>query len=105
NPSLKMYLNALYGSGLVTGIPGNNGSRGSFRFPSYYRLDIGFSKLITFRDEDAATKTGFLQSLWLGAEILNIIAASNTISYSFVRDYDNRQYAVPNTLTGRIVNI
>lgn len=105
NPSVKMYLNGLYGSGLVTGIPGNTGSRGSFGFPSYFRLDIGFSKLITFREEDAATKTGFLQSLWLGAEILNIIAASNTISYSFVRDYDNRQYAVPNTLTGRIVNI
>ena len=104
NPTLKMYLNLVYGSGLVTGVPNNQYGRNTVRMPSYRRVDIGFSKLITFRDEVAERK-GVFQSLWLGLEVLNLLAAPNTVSYNFVKDLDNRRYAIPNYTTSRVFNL
>ena len=42
--------------------------------------------------------------MWLGVDIFNLFNISNTISYYWVTDIDNQQYAVPNYLTSRRVN-
>ena len=46
-----------------------------------------------------------LRNLWLGIDCLNLFGINNVNSYYWVNDVANNQYAVPNYLTGRQVNI
>ena len=45
-----------------------------------------------------------LQRIWLGLDCLNLFGISNVNSYYWVTDVTNRQWAVPNYLTGRQIN-
>ncbi|HSZ24665.1 MAG TPA: carboxypeptidase-like regulatory domain-containing protein, partial [Cytophagaceae bacterium] len=55
NPSIKVFLNLVYGSGLPFGPPNTPAFRSAFSGPSYNRVDIGFSKLISFQDKEKLT--------------------------------------------------
>lgn len=103
NPSLKMYLNLLFGSGLPFGPPGSIKYRNFFTSPTYKRVDIGFSKLLSLSDKKISG--GVIESIWLAIEVLNLIGASNTYSYLWVKDYSGNSFAVPNTLSARFLNI
>jgi hypothetical protein len=103
DPSLRMYLNLVYGSGLIFNAPNAPAFRGTFAGPAYKRVDIGFSKLITLRD--VTEKESALESIWLSLEVLNLIDAYNTVSYTYVKDLDNVTYFVPNYLTTRLFNL
>ncbi len=98
DPSLRMYLGLFYGSGLPFGPPNNDEFRNSYSGEAYQRVDIGFSKMILF-------EKGFLESCWLSAEVLNLLGAENTISYVWIKDFGNNQYAVPNSLSARFLNL
>jgi hypothetical protein len=104
NPSIKVYLSLIYGSGLPFGPPGKPEYRSSLNAPSYKRVDIGFSKLITLNDKKIIQKSTF-ESIWISLEVLNLLGISNTISYLWVPDYSGNNYAIPNTLTARVVNL
>jgi hypothetical protein len=103
DPSLKMYLNLVFGTGLPFGVPGNEGLRNRFTMPNYKRVDIGFSKLITWND--ASSNNIGLESLWLSLEVLNLIDANNVVSYNYVQDVNLTTYAVPNYLSSRLINL
>jgi len=104
NPSWRVYLNAIYGTGLPFGPPRNINFRSAFGAPAYRRVDIGFSKVIVFnRTGSGLGKYG--DSIWIGAEVLNLIGARNVMSYNWVTDVSNRQYAVPNALSARFLNL
>ncbi|MEJ8802422.1 TonB-dependent receptor [Pontibacter sp. H249] len=105
NPTIRMYLNLVYGSGLPFGPPRQPEFRNSFNGKSYKRLDLGFSKVIVLESELAERKKVSLQSLWIGLEVLNLIDANNRISYTYVQDVNGLTYAVPNFLTGRRLNL
>jgi hypothetical protein len=105
NPTLKMYLNLVFGSGLAYSYPGVPSGRGALPGRSYLRPDIGFSKLITLRDASNSSSRNPLESLWISLEVLNLVAASNLVSYSFVQDINGAKYAVPNYLSARTVNL
>ncbi|WP_439882830.1 TonB-dependent receptor [Pontibacter sp. MBLB2868] len=105
NPTIRMYLNLIYGSGLPFGPPRQPEYRNAFNGKSYKRLDIGFSKLIVLESELIERKKVALQSLWVGLEILNLIDANNRVSYTYVQDVNGLTYAVPNFLTGRRLNL
>ena len=79
DPSWRVYLNLLFGSGLPIGPPGDDALRSEFIGDEYYRADIGISKVIKFGKKDQ-----FLSSLWIRAEVLNAFAADNTISYNWI---------------------
>ena len=100
DPSIRVSVNLLYGSGLPFSPPNELSYRNAFDGDSYNRLDIGFSKLITFEQEKSALKT-----LSLGVEVLNLLGASNTISYTWIKDVNNQQFGVPNTLSQRFFNL
>jgi hypothetical protein len=104
NPTIKMFLNLVYGSGLPFGPPQSPQYRALFSGPVYDRVDIGFSKLISFKDKNNLSGNG-LESLWISLEVLNLIGVSNTISYTWIKDYSGNQYAVPNTLSARYLNL
>jgi len=103
DPSFKLYLNLIFGSGLPFGFPGNESSRNRYTMPSYKRVDIGFSKLITLR-EGLNNHRG-LESLWFSLEVLNLISANNVISYNYIQDVNRLTYSVPNYLSSRLVNL
>lgn len=104
NPSARMYLNFVLGTGLPFGPPNNLENRGALIAPNYRRVDIGFSKVISLGNKSTWLGKRF-ETIWLGLEILNLIGAENTISYTWIKDIYDTQYAVPNTLSTRFVNL
>ncbi|RDV14812.1 TonB-dependent receptor [Pontibacter diazotrophicus] len=105
NPTIRMYLNLVYGSGLPFGPPRRPEYRNAFDGKAYKRVDIGFSKLIVLESELVERKAVSLESLWIGLEVLNLIDAKNRVSYTYVSDVNGLTYAIPNFLTGRRLNL
>jgi hypothetical protein len=107
NPTYKMHLNLLFGSGLTFGPPGSPKYRHTLRIPPYRRVDIGFSKEII--GAESRLREGHLlhhfKSLWISLEVFNLLQVSNTVSYIWISDVRNRQYAIPNYLTPRQINL
>ncbi len=106
NPTFKMNLGLYFGSGLPTGAPNTPLYTHTYRMPTYRRVDIGLSKQI-IGGESLHPKKGFFKgfkNLWVTMEVLNLLQIANTISYTWVRDFNNNQYGVPNYLTPRQVN-
>ncbi|TYZ08336.1 TonB-dependent receptor plug domain-containing protein [Hymenobacter lutimineralis] len=106
NPSVKGYVNLVFGSGLPFSPPEAPELRGTTKLTrSYKRVDIGFSKVLSLQSNAATRRPGQLESLWLGLEVLNIIAANNIGGYNYVQDLNGLTYAVPNYLSPRVVNV
>ncbi|MGV8826849.1 MAG: TonB-dependent receptor [Breznakibacter sp.] len=107
NPSLRVHLNMLYGTGLPFGPPKSERYKAVNRMPAYRRVDMGLSKdlLGLLNGNTSSSQSGFFKSAWVELEIFNLFNFSNTISYFWVTDVENRQYAVPNYLTSRRFNL
>jgi len=104
NPTFKVHINYIFGSGMRFGPPRTFDRRTEFAFPAYHRVDIGFSKLITFRGSAERIKHG-IESIWATAEIYNLFQRQNTVSHIWIKDLQNNRYAVPNHLSDRLFNI
>lgn len=77
------------------------------RTPNYLRADVGFVKDF-ISEKYPYTKKSFLKhfkALSLSLEIFNLMGIDNTISYNFIRATNGRNYAVPNRLTNRRINL
>jgi hypothetical protein len=107
NPTYKMSLTLMFGSSLPFGPPQSPKYKHTLRMSPYRRVDIGFSKEIIGEHSRFSAKNPLraFKSLWLTAEILNLLQVNNTVSYIWVTDVYGRQYAVPNYLTPRQLNI
>lgn len=106
NPTMRMNLRFLYGSGLPFGPPNNPELRNSFSGGNdYMRLDVGFQKIISLNKHATNPNEEFLKNLSIGLEILNVLGNNNVISHTWVQTYDGTQYAVPNTLSQRFFNV
>ncbi len=107
DPTFRVSLTLVYGTGLPFGPPQAEPKDRNFRLPSYFRGDIGFSKVL--KAEGKTYKSAFLnqfKSLWVGLEVFNLLARNNTVSYLWIKDIStSREYAVPNYLTGRLLNV
>ena len=104
-PNYKMHLNLVYGTGLPFGPPDGEKHQDVLRIPNYRRVDIGFS--VVLKAADTKSRMGWLNtfnSIWLSAEVFNLLDIDNTVSYLWVADVSGREYAVPNYLTSRQVN-
>ncbi|MCA6078897.1 TonB-dependent receptor [Fulvivirga sedimenti] len=99
DPRTRVNLNLFFGSGLPFGPPGNIEYRNVFDGESYRRIDIGFTRLIYLKKgrED--------EQLQISVEVLNLLGSDNPISYLFISDYDGNQFAVPNSLSARFLNL
>ena len=111
-PDYKVLLNLIYGSGLPFSPPNIPRYDVNFRMPSYKRVDIGFSKVM--KRENATLKDGIpfrhLKSIWISAEVFNLLGTRNVISYTWIKTVSNQDnvpgaFAVPNYLTGRRFNV
>ena len=97
----KMTLRLAYADGLPFGAPHRGIEQQNFRAPAYKRADIGMAWL-AYRNTQRSTFN--LRRIWLGIDCLNLFGISNVNSYYWVTDVTNRQWAVPNYLTGRQIN-
>lgn len=107
-PSYRMNMTLVYGTGLPFGPPGKDRYKDVYRFPSYRRVDIGFSKILIDEDSHKKYRVKFANTfkhLSLGIEIFNLLQVNNTVSYLWVTDVTARRYAVPNYLSARTINV
>jgi hypothetical protein len=98
----KMTLRLAFADGLPFGAPHRGLEYQQFRAPAYKRADIGMSYLLVGQPGTAPSPRH--PRIWLGIDGLNIFGISNVNSYYWITDVTNRQYAVPNYLTGRQIN-
>ncbi len=112
NPSYRVQLSLLYGSRLPVSSPYTDRYDRVFRMPPYRRVDIGFIKVFV-EEGDGKIRNGFfagIRHLSLSAEIFNLLDINNTVSYLWLSTVNNlsgetRQFAVPNYLTSRRLNL
>ncbi|NCA85156.1 MAG: TonB-dependent receptor [Clostridia bacterium] len=107
NPTYKMHLALYFGSSLPFGPPKSQRYQQTYRMPPYRRVDIGFSKQLigSHTKFKEGNPLGHLKSMWISLEIFNLLQVNNTISYLWITDVSGRQYAVPNFLTPRQLNL
>ena len=98
----KMTLRLAFADGLPFGAPHRGIDEQNFRAPAYKRADIGMS-FLAYRNPSSA-RAVYVKRVWLGLDCLNLFGISNVNSYYWVTDVSNRQWAVPNYLTGRQIN-
>ena len=102
----KMNLTGTLAGGFPFGPPHSGREEAVFRTPAYKRVDIGMSRVII--DNTDKHRTGFgrnIRSIWLGLDVFNLLNISNVNSYYWVTDVYNNQFAVPNYLTSRQINV
>lgn len=105
NPNYKMHLSLVYGTGLSFGPPEGEKYEAVLRIPDYRRVDIGFSAVLKAENKKSKIKwLNNFNSIWISAEIFNLLDINNTVSYLWISDITGRQYAVPNYLTSRQLN-
>jgi hypothetical protein len=107
SPTYKVHLTMLYGSRLPIGAPLLQRYSDDFSIPAYKRVDIGFSK--DFLDDAVQRRAKLLDKYFSSfathVEVFNLLNIDNTVSYLWLRDINNVQYAIPNYLTGRQLNV
>lgn len=104
---VKLNLKGVLSGGLPVTAPRRGYEEGYFRTPAYKRVDLGFSYQLA-GGTDAIMDRGFfrnLKNIWLGLDIFNLFDIKNTSSYYWITNIDNQQYAIPNYLTGRQLNV
>ncbi|AUS06179.1 TonB-dependent receptor [Pseudotamlana carrageenivorans] len=107
-PSLKMYLNLVYNTGLPGGSPSYaDPYEYQLRLPDYKRADLGVQYVLVDRNKqfEKGWRKAF-KELSFGIEIFNIFDVQNSITNTWVRDVNSkRQIAIPNYLTPRVFNV
>ena len=115
----KMSLKLAIADGLPFGAPHRDLSDQPFRAPAYRRADIGMSYLAYGKHKTSAEEVVIspknkkkkkkssipVKAVWLGIDCLNLLGINNVNSYYWITDVTNQQYAVPNYLTGRQLNV
>ncbi len=109
NENFKMHLNLSIGTGLPFGLRDNNEVfRNTYRLSAYHRVDIGFS--LALWDETRRWKKpnhflGFSRSTWLSLEVFNLMQVQNQADNTWIKTVFQQQYAIPNYLTSRRINL
>ncbi len=111
-PDYKVHLSGHYGTGLPMSHPSEDQYYTELRMSPYRRVDIGFSKVLKRNNDALSDNNPFrhFQSIWLSAEIFNLLGINNVASYTWTKTISNQsgtpsQFAVPNYLTGRRFNV
>lgn len=108
-PSVKVYLNLVYNTGLPGGSPSYADSyQYQTRLRDYRRADAGFFYVLTEKNDQRPDGHWLkkMQDLSIGFEIFNLFNNQNAITNTWVRDvYTKNQYGIPNYMTTRVFNV
>lgn len=107
-PKLKFNLRGIFSDGLPVTAPRSTRDKGYFRAPAYKRIDIGLAYGLITPEQKGERRSGLaktFKSVWLGLDVFNLLDISNVSGYYWVTDVNDIQYAVPNYLTRRQLNV
>lgn len=107
-PKLRFSLRGIFSDGLTMTAPHITRDQAWFRAPAYKRLDIGISYQIVGAPSDGVRPYNFwrhFKDITVALDCFNLFDISNVSSYYWVTDVNNIQYAVPNYLTRRQLNL
>lgn len=109
NDNFQVNLTGTIGSGLPFGLPdANEVYRNTYRFAAYRRVDIGFAAQLwraAWRDRKPRHFLRRTQEARLAFEVFNVLGVQNVASNLWIQSIFRQQYAVPNYLTGRRLNL
>lgn len=108
NKNFKVYLQTLYGTNLPYNIPGSVRYRNGLEVPAYFRVDVGFMyQLVGGEKSQRRRHDPFknFENIWLSLEVFNLLDRANTISFALIKDFENNNFAIPNRLTPRLINL
>jgi len=115
NDQFKVNLALVFLSGLPFGPPMEDTYYAPLRMSAYKRVDIGFTAAL--KREGKISRSNFYNAfryINIGLDVFNLLGIDNTISYNWVTVVPNSssiestidgQYAVPNHLSARRVNL
>ena len=107
-PRIKFSLRGIFSDGLTMTAPRTTRDQSYFRAPAYKRVDVGISYQLVGAPSDGVRPYNFwrhFKNITVGLDLFNLFDISNVSSYYWVTDVNNIQYAVPNYLTRRQVNL
>jgi hypothetical protein len=106
-PKYKVHLKLVWADGIPFGPPNSERHMATLRTPPYRRVDIGASRLLVNGEDKILSKGALrhIKKIWLTLEVFNLLDMNNVNSYYWVTDIYNQQYAVPNFLTSRQLNL
>lgn len=96
---------------IADGLPFGTGKAGDmsrrFRAPAYKRADIGLAYKIAGSDIGPrySGRGSWIKGVWGGADCLNLLGMNNVCSYFWISDVSGTNYAIPNYMTGRQLNL
>ncbi|MFY8013753.1 MAG: TonB-dependent receptor [Saprospiraceae bacterium] len=110
NDNFRVHLNFTLGTGLPYGLQGNNTVyRNTYRLNPYHRVDIGFSFLLYDREKKSLIKPDhwlrFSKKTWISLEVFNLLQVQNQAGNTWIKTVFLQQYAIPNYLTSRRLNL
>ena len=109
NENVRVHLNTSIGTGLPFGLKDDNIIfRNTYRYKPYHRVDIGFSFKLWSREWKQARPNNIFsltRDSWLSLEIFNLLQVRNEASRTWVKTIFKSQYAIPNYLSSRRLNL
>lgn len=109
NENMKVFLNLTAAGGLPFGLPEKNREiRNGYRFRLYRRVDMGFGFQLwksEWRNRKPRHVLRSFENAWLNLEVFNIMGIANVSSNTWIRTIFQQQYAIPDNLTSRRVNL
>ena len=100
-----MYLKFVWSDGLPFGAPHSERYTAVYRTKAYNRVDLGASRNFIKGREKWMKQNQPVEYWGITLELLNLFNIKNVNSYYWVTDVNDTQYAVPNYLSGFMVNL
>ena len=106
-PTWRVNMTLSFGMGIPYNSDNSDFYEPSGRYPSYRRVDIGFSKQLI--SEASSFSKGnplrYIKNMYVSVDVFNLLNIPNVISFNWVKYIDHRYYGAPNYLTPRYVNV
>ena len=104
-PQYKIHLKFIWSEGLPFGYPRKEDMRYLGHMSDYRRIDIGATRTFSASTDKWMKKSKHVESWSIQLDIFNLIGWKNVNSYYWVTAANGMQWASPNYLTGRMINV
>ena len=105
HPEYRVNLKFVWADGFPYGPPRSERYMHTLRTKAYHRVDLGASRGFVMGREKFMSKQKIVKEFWINLEFLNLFNIRNVSSYYWVTDIYDGQTAVPNRLTGFMMNL
>ena len=104
-PQYKIHLKAIWSEGMPFGYPRREDMRYLGHMSDYRRVDIGATRTFSASTDKWMKKSKHVESWSVQLDVFNLIGWKNVNSYYWVTAANGLQWASPNYLTGRMINV